>query len=218
MSQRLFVTIASRESKERVLLELPADQPLQAMQSDLVQVLGWKELSAHSAGDFRLETEDGQAMPMNQSLLEAGVSSSDLLYLVAVPKEADGGKSAAKAGGSSDAPESLTAKLLSQPHFEGPSGFILLLGEPPILIGRGGKGIKPDINLSEWDPKVLASRRHAVLQKSKNDYLLLPEKTTNGTFLNGVEMPASQAAVLHDGDRIQFGFQGLELIFRAPKG
>ena len=92
---------------------------------------------------------------------------------------------------------------------------MFLLDQLPLIIGRTGKGGTPDIDLSEWDAKMIVSRKHAVIEQAKGGLLLRSEKTTNGTFVNGVEVPAGESRILRDGDRIQFGFQGLELVFKA---
>jgi predicted component of type VI protein secretion system len=53
-----------------------------------------------------------------------------------------------------------------------------------------------------------------VIEQTKDGFILRPEKTTNSTFVNGVEVPAGDSRILKEGDRIQFGFQGLELVFQ----
>jgi pSer/pThr/pTyr-binding forkhead associated (FHA) protein len=56
-----------------------------------------------------------------------------------------------------------------------------------------------------------------VIEQTKDGFVLRPEKSTNGTFVNGVEVPAGSSRVLKEGDRIQFGFQGMELVFNTAK-
>ena len=90
---------------------------------------------------------------------------------------------------------------------------MFLLSRLPVTIGRSGKGGAPDIDLAEWDSKMIISRRHAVIEKGIEGLAIKPEKTTNGTFLNGVEVPAGESRILRDGDKIHFGFKGLELIY-----
>jgi hypothetical protein len=81
MAQRLFVTIGSRRRKDRILLELPGDQPIQELIPDLVQVVGWKELADVPRDTFFLETDEGERLPDGETLKNAGVTSSDLLFL-----------------------------------------------------------------------------------------------------------------------------------------
>jgi hypothetical protein len=227
MTQRLFVTIGSRRRKDRVLLELPGDQPIQGLIPDLAQVIAWKELAEVPKEAFYLETEEGERLPGGQSLMEAGVSNSDLLFLgqqeepgtppKPAPEKSEpiGAESVTIVPGSGAAASAHVQEILQQPHLAGPRGLVVVLNKSPVTIGRAGKGSTPDIDLSEWDTKMIISRRHAVIEKSKDGFFLKPEKTTNGTFINGVEIPAGESRVLHDGDRIHFGFKGLELVFNT---
>jgi hypothetical protein len=226
MAQRLFVTIAGRGRKDRVLLEVPGEAPIRDWIRDLAQVAGWKELAASSLEGFQLETEEGERLGAEESLLGAGINSSDLLYITAcevpVPSATEGEAAAALEERASPAEAQSTGISISdinrRTRLTGPQGLVILIGQPPLSIGRAGKGSVPDIDLSEWDPKVIVSRKHAVLEKAEDGFSLRPEKTTNGTFLNGVEVPAGESRTLCDGDHIQFGFGGLELVFEAPEG
>ena len=51
----------------------------------------------------------------------------------------------------------------------------------------------------------LASRHHALIQKIRDDYYLKDEKSTNGTFLNGMKIPADKYVKLNKGDKITIG-------------
>ncbi len=51
----------------------------------------------------------------------------------------------------------------------------------------------------------LASRHHATIQKIKDAYFLKDEESTNGTFLNGVRVPAGKYVRLNPGDKITIG-------------
>jgi hypothetical protein len=223
MPQRLFITLGSHRRKERILLEMPGDQPVRGLIPDLIQVLGWKELDGVPQSDFYLETEEGERLPDDKTLKDSGVVSSDVLFIAqqeadsapgaANPLQPEGGRSAATPV-QSDA-SAQAAAVLKQPHLLGPRGLVFVLDPTPVSLGRAGKGNTPDIDLSEWDPKMIISRRHAVIEKSKERLYLRPGHTTNGTFINGVEIPAGETRLLHDGDRIHFGFKGLELIFQS---
>ena len=65
-----------------------------------------------------------------------------------------------------------------------------------LLLGRDR-----NINMHIDDPQ--ASRRHALIQKSGQEYLLTDQNSTNGTELNG--KPVNQPAILKHGDRISIG-------------
>lgn len=51
----------------------------------------------------------------------------------------------------------------------------------------------------------LASRHHAIIQKIKDAYFLKDDNSTNGTFLNGVRIPADKYVRLNSGDKISVG-------------
>ena len=227
MTQRLFITLGSRRRKDRILLELPGDQPIQGLIPDLIQVVGWKELADIPSDAFFLETDEGERLPDGKSLRDAGVSSSDLLFLSHQEARQSGENAAAQKAGSPEAASAPDAagtaaaahaqEILRQPHLEGPRGLVFLLSKSPVTIGRSGKGGAPDIDLAEWDAKMVISRRHAVIEKGKDGLAIKPEKTTNGTFINGVEVPAGESRLLRNGDKIHFGFKGLELVFKAAE-
>jgi hypothetical protein len=225
MTQRLFITLGSRSRKDRVLLELPCDQPIRGLIPDLIQVVGWKEWTDVPRNAFYLETEEGERLAGSQTLKDAGISSSDLLFLTHPEAQDALETSIAQKEGlqgleiRADAAECAAdfspnaMEILRQPHLMGPGGLIFLLSPSPVTIGRSGKGGAPDIDLAEWDSKMIISRRHAVIEQTGDGLSITPEKTTNGTFLNGVEVPAGESRILRDGDRIHFGFKGLELVF-----
>ena len=225
MTQRLFITLGSRQRKDRVLLEMPGDQPMQGMMQDLAQVVGWKEFEDVPSGALCLETEEGEKLPESQTLSDAGISSSEVLFLASKEpqtspeekKRESGGANGAEAPDRRPAVSEHVLEILRQPRLAGLRGLMFIIGKPRNVIGRSGKGITPDIDLSEWDVQMISSRKHAVIESTKDGFVLRPEKTTNSTFVNGVEVPAGETRILRDGDRIQFGFQGLELVFKAPE-
>jgi hypothetical protein len=225
MTQRLFITLGSRQRKDRVLLEMPGDLPIRELMQDLVKVVDWKELAVIPAAALCLETEEGEPLPEGQTLVDAGISSSDLLFLASkeIPTssavqvtESGATENPGPAAGKSALSEHVQ-EILRQPRLAGPHGLVFLLEKPRLVVGRSGKGLVPEIDLTQWDTKMIASRNHAVIEQTKDGFVLRPEKTTNSTFVNGVEVPAGSSRVLQEGDRIQFGFQGLELVFQQAE-
>jgi hypothetical protein len=224
MSQRLFVTLGSRCRKDRMILELPGDRPVRELIPDLIKVAGWKELAGVSQNAFFLETEEGERLSETCTLHEADISSFNSLFLVYMEKQGIRGRQADEEADlqglerkkdsveRAEALSPLATKILQQPHLMGPGGLIFPIHQSPVTIGRSGKGSAPDIDLSEWDSAMIISRRHAVIETRGDGLSLMPEKTTNGTFINGVEVPAGESRMLRDEDRIQFGFTGLELV------
>lgn len=55
----------------------------------------------------------------------------------------------------------------------------------------------------------LASRHHALIQKIKNAYFIKDEESTNGTFVNGIRIPAGKYVKLNPGDKITVGNMNL---------
>lgn len=55
----------------------------------------------------------------------------------------------------------------------------------------------------------LASRHHAVIQKIRDAYFLKDDDSTNGTFLNGMKIPAGKYVKLNAGDKITIGTMSL---------
>ena len=55
----------------------------------------------------------------------------------------------------------------------------------------------------------LASRHHALIQKIKNAYFIKDEESTNGTFVNGIRIPAGKYVKLNPGDKITIGNMSL---------
>ena len=78
-----------------------------------------------------------------------------------------------------------------------------------ILIGRrsDSKGIFPAIDLSEPPSDPGVSRRHAILRLNADGWVVVDQKSTNGTLVRGALTPIKpgDAVRLHDGDHINVG-------------
>ena len=85
------------------------------------------------------------------------------------------------------------------------------------LVGRydPNTGIHPDIDLTEEDPQLSVSRRHARILCEHNRYFLVEEHgVANGTYIKGERLPAGDARELKAGDRVGFGM--VVLFFEKP--
>jgi hypothetical protein len=76
------------------------------------------------------------------------------------------------------------------------------------LVGRfdPNTGIHPDIDLTEEDPQLSVSRRHARILCEHNRYFLVEEHgVANGTYIKGERLAPGDARELKPGDRVGFG-------------
>ena len=76
------------------------------------------------------------------------------------------------------------------------------------LVGRfdPNTGIHPDIDLTEEDPQLSVSRRHARILHEHGRYFLVEETgVANGTYIKGDRLAPGDARELKPGDRVGFG-------------
>ena len=219
-----FITIRAPHSNRQVDLEVPADEPIQSFLPDLIKVINWPEMLEGSSVSYHFTNESGQPLDNAKSISNLGIENFELLWL----NIESGGEQAEP---SSQADEHqveesdrralplppMWARIpIDTPSLVSERGLVFVLGKPPITIGRASSKFKPDIDLLDWDANLLSSRRHAEISKKGKSFVLHAFATTNGTFINGAELPSGEKKALKDGDKIQFGFRGMELIFRIP--
>ncbi len=65
--------------------------------------------------------------------------------------------------------------------------------------------IFPDVDLTNYDPQISTSRRHAVILRQGDAFFVQEEKATNGTYINGQRLSSSKPLELRSGDEILFG-------------
>ncbi len=231
--RRRFVTVRTEQDRDGVELELPGDRPIREWLPDLLLMMGLT-LETSALGDIELRTEDGPALAQGSSLSEAGVRNSDVLWLHVGGSSAEASEGAAGAtlGGGTKPDEApvpsgleeaglrdrlLQLGVIREPCLVGDQGIILMLGHPPIRIGRASRGHRPDIDLTELDPERTASRHHATILLEGETYQLVARPTTNGTFLNGQALKPEVPQPLNDGDLVQFGAGGVLLTFYSGR-
>lgn len=80
---------------------------------------------------------------------------------------------------------------------------ILLCGKRIPLIGRIVLG--RDRSCGVVLEHALVSKRHAMIQKIKDDYFITDLSSTNGTFVNGRAVPPGKYVRIEPGDKIKIG-------------
>jgi pSer/pThr/pTyr-binding forkhead associated (FHA) protein len=93
---------------------------------------------------------------------------------------------------------------------------IPLIDQPELLIGREDEisGISPDVDMTPHGGEEGGiSRRHARLIHEGSAWFILDLDSTNGTYLNGVELQPKTRSELNDGDRVGMG--DVDVIFRT---
>ena len=238
---RRFVTIRAVHSSEELDLEIPGNRPVAELMPDLLKALGWPVPDGHDPSMYELRTESGKTLDGAETFDLVGIENADVLWIgvreVQAPEppgEAVPGRQTSPdpqeglvAGvapiptshvSGSDRAAQISPPVPSSLKIEVPSliskqGFVFELGPPPVLIGRKSRGAEPDIDLSEIDPEMASSRRHARILLREKTYLLEALPTTNGTFVNGRELKAGEVRPLESGDRLLFGIDGVELAY-----
>jgi len=242
MPKRCFITIRKKNSNEQIDIEVPGDQPVRIILPDLLKVLDEPVSLGGRPLQYGLMTEKEALLTEEDTLKDAGVENFETLYLCVLE---DSGKQSGIEGGDKGEkqientnPEKKTAALempdlpvelkglispilwaqllIEQPSLISPSGLIFVLNESQTLIGRKSNESQPDIDLTELDTNLIASRKHAEITYSDGYFTLRALRTTNGTFVNGVRLQPDQLWTIRDGDVIQFGSRGVQLIFRLP--
>lgn len=93
-------------------------------------------------------------------------------------------------------------------RFKGLGQEVRVEPKDEILFGRGDASApkNPDVDLNPYgalDNGV--SRTHAAIRRKDKSLMLVDLNSTNGTFINGQQIPPQQPRIIRDGDEIQFG-------------
>jgi pSer/pThr/pTyr-binding forkhead associated (FHA) protein len=104
--------------------------------------------------------------------------------------------------------ESTVGKHLSKVRKPG-TMYLVHQGRSIPIVSRITLGRDPSNSVVVDD--ILASRRHAVIQKVQDQYFIEDLASTNGTFVNGKPVPAGKYVRLHPEDTILIGRTELSL-------
>jgi serine/threonine-protein kinase len=83
------------------------------------------------------------------------------------------------------------------------------------LIGRmdPNRGIRPEVDLSKYDPAARVSRRHAKILVQGSQYFIEDLGSANGTFINGSQkLPQGKPHPLMSGDELKLGETTLKFV------
>lgn len=222
MENRLFINVCSDRFTDEILLETQSALPLKEVLKDILLILNWPIEVDGQALEYLLTTEE-KTLDLSGSLEKAGVENFETIWIS--PHES-GQKTPASQENNppedtqpafSAAPPYWALIPVEQPALIHPDGYMILLGKPPLLIGRKG-GDKPvQVDLSEFEKdRWISSRSHAEIILEEGEYCLRALNTRNGTFIGREELKPGQVHPLKNNDVIQFGSGGVRLIFRKP--
>ncbi len=90
------------------------------------------------------------------------------------------------------------------------------LKEKNVVVGRldPKRGVSPDIDLSEFDPRMTVSRQHARIRFEENFFYIEDLKSRNKTRLGDATLTPLQAELLQHGDVVRFG--SVAMVFKIP--
>ncbi len=83
------------------------------------------------------------------------------------------------------------------------------------LIGRmdPNRGIRPEVDLSKYDPAARVSRRHAKIISQGNQFFIEDLGSANGTFINGsMRLAQGKPHILVSGDELKLGETTLKFV------
>ncbi len=87
--------------------------------------------------------------------------------------------------------------------------------ESEILIGRldPNRGIRPEVDLSNYDPAARVSRKHARIMVRAGQFLIEDLGSANGTIINGrIRLKPQELHILESGDLIRIGQTTLQFL------
>ncbi len=99
---------------------------------------------------------------------------------------------------------------------DGAEVISLPIKEENVVVGRldPKRGVSPDIDLSDYDPRMTVSRQHARIRFEENFFYIEDLKSRNKTRLNDYTLTPLEAQALHHGDVVRFG--SVQMIFKVP--
>jgi len=110
-----------------------------------------------------------------------------------------------------------TLRLTIQGHERAP---VMVTVRERVIVGRAdtplGEGTSVDLTPYDAQAKGV-SRQHAAILKDGNTLKVVDLGSTNGTYLNGMQLSPHQPRILRDGDEVGLGTLLLKVAFVAQK-
>ncbi len=99
---------------------------------------------------------------------------------------------------------------------EGQAVQRLAILQKTVIIGRTDpkRGIKPDIDLTMFDPNMTVSRQHARIRYEETFFYIEDLKSVNKTKLGELTLTPMEPELLQHGDKLRFG--SVNFVFRIP--
>jgi len=96
---------------------------------------------------------------------------------------------------------------------------MLVFPEQDVVIGRRERGKNPDVDLSLWGGFFSGvSREHARINIEADGFLYIYDLgSTNGTYINEVELNPDEGYRLSDSDVVRFGKLNVQVFFQTAK-
>jgi len=113
----------------------------------------------------------------------------------------------------SDSPIPQSIKFLVREN----GGILHVPARNAIVIGRRGSTTRVDVDLADFDAKVLGiSRNHAVIEVQENRVLVRDLNSVNGSFLNGDPLDPMRGYEIEHCDTLKLGRMHLQVFFIGP--
>ncbi len=92
----------------------------------------------------------------------------------------------------------------------------LAILQKSVIIGRTDpkRGIRPDIDLTIFDPNMTVSRQHARIRYEETFFYIEDLKSVNKTKLGELTLTPMKPELLQHGDKLKFG--SVSMVFRVP--
>jgi pSer/pThr/pTyr-binding forkhead associated (FHA) protein len=114
----------------------------------------------------------------------------------------------------------LEQHLALELHVEGFVAPIVVTHNRPVILGRhdDDSSQNPTLDLSQFGARSKGvSRIHAAIEFAQKKVVVMDLGSTNGTFLNGHELPPNVPRLLRDGDELCFAKLSAHVYFQLAE-